>query len=161
MERIHTIDILIYIFLILALVGFADSVYIAASYFTGSPLSCETIPGCNEVAQSPHATIAGVPISTTGILYYALSIAAAFLYLMRRRTVYATLLALTTMIGFAASVYFMYIQIALIKALCIYCVLSAVIATVMLIIAAIIRGHDVDYHEDAEIAADENARHSP
>ena len=155
MERVHKIDILIYLFLILALLGLADSVYLAVSYFSGSPLSCETISGCNEVASSPYAKIAGVPISTLGVLYYVVAVAGAFLYLIKRRTVYATLLALLTMIGFATSAYFMYMQIALIKAICIYCVGSAIIATLMLIVAAIIRGHDVDNHEESEMLADE------
>jgi len=154
-ERIHKIDVLIYIFLVLALLGLADSAYLAVSYFSGSPLSCETISGCNEVANSPYAKIANVPISTLGVFYYLLAIIGAFFYLAKRRTVYATLLALLTMIGFAASAYFVYAQVALIKAICIYCVASAVVATLMLIVAAIIRGHDVNQHEDAEIAADE------
>ncbi|MEK7134233.1 MAG: vitamin K epoxide reductase family protein [Patescibacteria group bacterium] len=155
MERIHKIDVLIYIFLILALLGLADSVYLAVSYFSGSPLSCETISGCNEVANSPYSKIAGVPISTMGVLYFVIAVAGAFLYLVKRRTVYATLLALLTMIGFAASAYFVYMQVALIKAVCIYCIGSAIAATLMLIVAAIIRGHDVDKHEEAEMIADE------
>lgn len=158
MERIHKADILIYLFLILAMIGLADSMYLAVSYFSGSPLSCETIKGCNEVAHSPYAKIAGVPISTMGVFYYVIAVAGAFLYLIKRRTVYATLLALLTMIGFAASAYFMYVQIALIKAICIYCVASAVVATLMLIIAAIIRGHDVDNHEEAEIFEDQKTQ---
>ena len=155
MDRTHKIDILIYFFLVLALLGLADSVYLAASYFTDSPLSCETIRGCNEVANSPYATIAGVPISTMGVLYYVIAVAGAFFYLVKRRTVYATLLALLTMIGLATSVYFMYVQVVLIKAICIYCVASAIAATLMFIVAAIIRGHDVNHHEEAEMLADE------
>lgn len=155
MERIHKIDILIYLFLALALLGLADSAYLAVSYYTGSPLSCETIRGCNEVANSPYATIAGVPISTSGVLYYVVAVVGGLLYLVRRKTIYATLLALLTMIGFATSVYFLYIQVALIKAICIYCAASAIIATLMLIVAAIIRGHDVNNHEEAEILADQ------
>ncbi len=160
MERIHKIDVLIYVFLILALLGLADSVYLAVSYFSGSPLSCEAISGCNEVANSPYAIIAGVPISTLGVLYYVIAVAGAFFYLVKRRTVYATLLALLTMIGFAASAYFVYMQVALIKAICIYCVASAIIATLMLIIAAIIRGHDVENHEAAEIVAEQKENKS-
>lgn len=155
MERKHAIDILIYVFLMLAVFGLLDSLYLAISYFTDSPLSCETISGCNEVANSPYSKIAGVPISTMGVLYYALAVAGAFLYLVKRRTVYATLLALLTMIGFAASAYFVYMQIALIEAICIYCMVSAGIATGMLIVAAIVRGHDVNNHEEAEMVADQ------
>ena len=90
-----------------------------------------------------------------GVLYFVIAVAGAFLYLVKRRTVYATLLALLTMIGFAASAYFVYMQVALIKAVCIYCIGSAIAATLMLIVAAIIRGHDVDKHEEAEMIADE------
>jgi len=150
MGRFHKLDLLIYVFLILAVLGLADSAYLAAAYFSDTPLVCGSIPGCNEVASSPYSNVAGVPLSVMGLLFYAVSIVGAFFYLIKRRTVYATLLALLTMIGFAASAYFIYIQVAIIQALCVYCVGSAIVATLMLIVASIIRGHDIEKHELAE-----------
>lgn len=139
---------LIYLFLIVAFIGLIDSAYLAGSYYTGTPLSCGEISGCNEVAQSEYSKIAGVPLSTLGILYYAFAVAAAFIFLIKRRQVYATLLSLVTMLGFFASLYFIYVQVYLIEAICIYCMISAATSTVLFAIAAGVRHHRIYEHNN-------------
>ena len=141
------IHILLYIFLALAIVGLADSAYLTNAYYTGSPLSCETIPGCNEVAKSPYTQIAGVSLPVLGVIYYTFTIFNALLYLFRRTTYASTLLAYLTTLGFFVSAYFTYVQVELIKAVCIYCMSSAVIATILFGIGTFIRKHHLEYHD--------------
>lgn len=139
--------ILLYVFLALAILGLADSAYLATAYYTGTPLSCELIPGCNDVAKSPHTQIAGVSLPVLGVIYYVFAVFNALLYLFRRTTYAATLLAYLTTLGFFASAYFTYVQMELIQAVCIYCMGSAVIATVLFGIGIFIRGHHLEYHD--------------
>jgi len=137
---------LIYLFLIVAFIGFIDSVYLAASYYTGTPLSCGEISGCNEVAASPYSQVGGIPLSTLGVFYYSFAVAAAFLFLIKRTRVFATLLSLVTMLGFFASAYFVYVQVYLIEAICIYCMISAGASAVLFAVAAGIRRHRIYEH---------------
>ena len=141
------LHILIYLFLVLGILGLIDSVYLALAYFTGTPLSCEIISGCNEVAQSPYSSIAGISLPALGVIYYIFAVMNALLYLYNRSTYAATVLAFATTVGFLASAYFVYTQIFLIGAVCIYCMFSAFSATTMFFLGTFIRKHHLEYHD--------------
>jgi len=137
---------LIYLFLIVAVIGFVDSLYLAIAYYTGTPLSCETINGCNEVAQSGYSYVAGVSLPTLGIIYYAFTMLNIFLYLFKPVNYTVTILAFLTTLGLLASLYFIYLQLYVIGAICIYCMISAVAATILFVISIFIRRHHIKYH---------------
>lgn len=140
--------ILIYIFLTLGILGLIDSLYLAYAYFTGTPLSCELINGCNEVAQSPYSHIAGVSLPMLGVIYYLFAVSNALLYLYTKSTYAATVLAFATTVGFLASAYFVYAQLFLIGAICMYCMFSAFSATILFLIGTFIRTHHLAYHDN-------------
>jgi len=140
--------VLIYAFLVLGILGLIDSLYLAYAYFTGTPLSCELISGCNEVAQSPYSHIAGVSLPTLGVMYYLFAVSNALLYLYSKSTSAATVLAFATTVGFLASAYFVYAQLFLIGAICVYCMFSALSATILFLIGTFIRTHHITYHDD-------------
>jgi len=142
--------ILIYVFLVVTLVGLADSVYLAVAYFTGTPLSCEIISGCNEVANSPYSHIAGVSLPAIGVIYYIFAVINALYYLIARSSAGATMLAFSTTVGFLASLYFEYLQVFVIKAICIYCLISAIAATILFFIGVFVRKHHIRYHDVTE-----------
>jgi uncharacterized membrane protein len=54
----------------LTLVGIAVAVYVAKGNYTGQPLGCPIIDGCNFVVNSPYSRIFGVPMSYVGFIYY-------------------------------------------------------------------------------------------
>jgi uncharacterized membrane protein len=57
--------------LALALVGIADAFYDSYAIYTGQLLWCPPpIDGCNIVAASPYARIAGVPLGYFGLIFY-------------------------------------------------------------------------------------------
>lgn len=58
-------------------------------------------------------------------------IALALLYLDTKKVIVARLLVLATALGFLSSTYFIYIQKFKIGAFCIYCILSALISTIL------------------------------
>jgi len=140
--------ILMYIFITVAVVGLLDSIYLAYSYYSGTPLSCELIAGCNEVAQSPYSYIAGISLPTIGIVYYLFTISNAVYHFVRRTTLSVTILSFLTTLGLFVSIYFVYLQIYIIGAICIYCMGSAISATILFILGVLMRRHHVREHED-------------
>jgi uncharacterized membrane protein len=124
---------LLSVILALSLIGLADSWYLAESAVTDTPLVCGpgTLEGCNAVAQSPYSKLFGIPLGVYGIIFYGLIM---MLSLVARtvttRTVGKALL-LVSGAGALASVAFLYIQFFLIKALCIYCLVSALVSFII------------------------------
>ncbi len=122
--------------LALAVVGIADAFYVAQASYTGRPLWCPIIEGCNTVAQSPYARIVGVPLSYFGLVFYVYMFGLAALLALdpfsRGLRLGASVYAAT---GVSYSIYGMYLQLGAIQAVCIYCLISAVI-TILLFVAA-------------------------
>lgn len=124
-------SILIGLIIALALVGIVDSVYLSMHALEGTPLVCDIgagLDGCNIVAQSPYSRFLGVPLAFYGVAFYVLLLLGALAAVWKHhRHLHRALLGVATL-GAVFSVWFLYIQFALIKALCIYCIFSAVVA---------------------------------
>lgn len=114
----------------LAFLGLADSWYLAESAATDTPLICGPgmLEGCNAVAQSPYSKLFGIPLGVYGVVFYALALVAAAAILFLRARVLPFYLFVVTAVGALASVAFLMIQFFLIKALCVYCLASALIS---------------------------------
>lgn len=127
----------VYWMLALALVGMADAFYVASASYSGQPLREFFIEGANAVLNSPYARIAGVPLSYLGLMFYThmfgLAVLLAIDPVSRGLRVGALLYSA---MGVCSSAYYMYLQLNFIRALCVYCILSAIL-TVLLFIAAI------------------------
>jgi len=122
----------------LSFIGLANSFYLVQSHVTGEPLRCSILDGCNAVAASPYSIVLGVPLASWGVLFYfGIFVIAATMLMVRARSL-SHFFVFGTAVGFLASVYFTYLQIFLIKAVCMYCVLSAILSTLLLIIALFI-----------------------
>ncbi|MBI3634112.1 MAG: vitamin K epoxide reductase family protein [Candidatus Yonathbacteria bacterium] len=116
----------------LAFVGFADSTFLLAKRMSGGPIPCVLgFTGCDEVSKSPYSALFGIPLSVYGMIFYLAIGAFGILYLDTKRYIFARLLLLATTLGFLMSLYFIYVQKFLIGAFCIYCILSAIISTVL------------------------------
>ena len=60
----------VYVMLVLTLIGIADAAYVARGNYTGAPLWCPILDGCNAVTNSPYSRVFGVPMSYFGFIYY-------------------------------------------------------------------------------------------
>jgi len=125
---------LIVLILGLSFLGLADSWYLAESAATDTPLVCGigVLDGCNTVAQSPYAHLFGIPLGVYGVLFYALVLVLSVAALTLRLKIVPFYLLIINALGASASVVFLLIQFFLIKALCIYCMASAVISFALL-----------------------------
>ena len=120
----------------LSLLGLADAIYLTIEHITGQSVRCTIIAGCSEVLSSSYAVVGGYPLALLGAAAYfsvfSLAILAAFGYR-------AAGLLLIPLVGlmFAVSLWLVYLQAIVIRAFCQYCLFSAAITTVLMIIITI------------------------
>lgn len=126
--------------LLLAFCGLADSAYLAQNESAGTPLIC-TVKGltdCGVVAASAYSRFLGVPIAYYGMFFYGALFALAALELVLFDRLLRRALQALALAGITASLYFVFVQVAFIKALCIYCVASALLALLIFVLAGFI-----------------------
>lgn len=122
--------ILIALLVGLSVLGLVDSLYLSEKAATDSALFCDIgagLDGCNVVAQSPYSQFLGIPLAYFGVVFYALMlIAILFVHSKPLRLSYQVLMTVA-IAGALFSLVFLFIQLALIKAICMYCVVSAAV----------------------------------
>lgn len=116
---------------ILTLIGFADAAYLSMLHFYQTDAGCSIISGCDAVLSSEYAVIAGIPLAYMGVLYYT-SLIFTFLayYQSESKRLLQGLLALNST-GFLFSLWLVYVQASILNAFCQYCLLSAIISTIL------------------------------
>lgn len=124
--------------LFLAFCGLADSAYILESEKTGTPLLCniQNLSGCNIVANSQYSHIFGISLSEYGVMFYALLFVLAALELVLFDRFLRRVIQVLSFMGFIGSLYFAFVQVFLIRAICIYCAASGIITVFVLILAS-------------------------
>jgi uncharacterized membrane protein len=91
---------------------------------TGGTLACST-GGCETVQSSPYAELAGVPVAALGLAGFLALLAASLVHGERGRLAQATL----ALAAFLFSSYLLYVQAAVIGAICQWCVAVDVLVT--------------------------------
>ena len=123
---------------LLSLAGIGVAGYLTYVHWFHKPIVCAGLHSCAEVALSPYAWIAGIPVAFLGLLgYVALLAIALFWLVVRDRFDIWPLLAIWGMSlgGVAYSAYLTYVELYVIHAVCIWCVSSAVIMVLVCIVA--------------------------
>lgn len=124
---------------LLSLLGLGVSGYLAFIEATQAEAVCGPVGECNLVQASEYARILGIPVAFLGLLFY-LTILVAFLAirfgtLRPSRKVITGLIGIT-LLGTLFSIYLTVVEIFLIKAICLWCLSSAVLTTGLLIVYA-------------------------
>jgi uncharacterized membrane protein len=112
-----------WILVVLDIVGLVIASYLAVVEVGGGVPACGPLHGCETVAQSEYARIGGIPVAVFGVI---LSLVLLTLALWWIRTDNPRLLDLhygLSLIGVIFEVYFLTLQIFVIKAVCIWCTL--------------------------------------
>ncbi len=130
----------IVLILFLAFCGLADSLYIAQNETRSMPLLCDvrSLSDCNIVAASQYSYLFGVPLAEYGVLFYALIFMVAALELVMAHISLRRILQGASLIGVAVSLYLTFLEVFVIRFLCIYCLVSALIALLILVSASFI-----------------------
>lgn len=125
-------------FLVVSFLGFVDSVYLAARHYLGGPLNCTISEGCDKVAASAYAVMFGLPLGVWGALYYVAIFLSVIAYLDTKKDWVYLWAAGATSIGFLFSLWFVYLQIYVIEAICQYCMFSAATSTILVILGVMV-----------------------
>jgi uncharacterized membrane protein len=104
---------------VLALAGIAVTSYLVYARYTGTRLACTT-GGCETVQHSKYAKLAGIPVAVLGLVAYV----AVFLTALSARVEAAAIGAAVVLAGLAFGVYLIVIQVAVIDAICQWCLAS-------------------------------------
>lgn len=122
---------------ILAVAGLIDSLYLGWLKVTGNTAACAGIGDCDAVNSSRFATIGDVPIAFIGAFAY-LVIIILFALETRRpewtETITYMLFAVT-LVGTIYSAYLTYLEVAVIGAICPFCVVSAILISVLFVMS--------------------------
>lgn len=125
--------------IILAIIGLIDSIYLAWVKYTDQYVLCGPIGNCESVNTSQYSEIWGIPIALLGAGAYLVIIVLLLLEerseLMRE---YSPLLVFgLSLVGVLYSIYLTYIEVAVLRAICPYCVISAVVLVLLLVLSTI------------------------
>ena len=98
------------------------------------------VGSCEVVQTSKWATLLGYPVAAWGVAYYvgvlAVSLAGTSASLVDDRRLSRLMVALTA-IGVCFSIWLTYLELFVINAVCMWCVVSAVLACILLVLAVL------------------------
>lgn len=121
-------------FVFFSVLGFLDAAYLTAEHYFRLPLPCSILQGCEKVTTSPYSMFAGLPVALFGAVYYLVVIVLTVLYFDTGKTRLLSFLGRFVFLGLAASLYFLYIQLFVINAVCIYCLGSILTSTALFVL---------------------------
>jgi uncharacterized membrane protein len=114
---------------LLALAGVGVASYLVYSRYSGTHLVCTT-GGCETVQHSKYAKAAGVPVAVLGLIAYV----AVFLTALSARVEAAAIGAAIALGGLAFGIYLIVIQVAVIDAICQWCLASDAILAALAVL---------------------------
>jgi uncharacterized membrane protein len=127
---------------LLALVGAADAGYLlwwhgrpGADRAGGVGSAFCPAKGCEFVNQGEYANVLGVPLAAIGLAGYLMILALSLLAAIRRGRRATQGIVMLSGVGVMVSAYLVYLQVAVIGAICSYCVVSAITMTSILVVA--------------------------
>ena len=117
---------------VLCVIGIGIASYLTYVHYAGLKVLCLSSGGCETVQASKYAKLDGIPVAVLGLVGYVsilLSLA------IRGDTGRAAAFGIA-LIGFLFSLYLTYRELFTIKAICQWCVASAVLMTLLVILTA-------------------------
>ena len=105
----------------LDLVGLFVASYLSVVALQGDLPYCGPLHGCETVAQSPYSRIAGIPVAVLGIGLSVSLLALAVGWIRSGRLVLLGAHYALSLVGVVFELYFTYIEVAVIGAVCIWC----------------------------------------
>ena len=118
---------------VLCLIGIGVAGYLTYTHYAGIHVLCLSSGGCETVQSSVYSKLAGVPVAVLGLAGYI-----GILLSLAIRNDFGRMAGFgTALIGFLFSMYLTYRELFTIKAICQWCVSSAVLMTLLTILTAI------------------------
>jgi uncharacterized membrane protein len=116
--------------LVLTVIGIGIASYLTYTHYAGIKVACLSSGGCETVQASKWSKVDGVPVALLGLIGYVLIL----LSLAVRGDIGRIGAFGLALVGFLFSAYLTYRELFTIHAICQWCVSSAVIMTVLLVL---------------------------
>ena len=121
----------------LVIVGLLVSIYMTIYKLTSNESMCLGSGDCHTVNTSRYSEVNGIPVAVLGVLGYAAILAVHYFenrnrFFKQNSTLMTFGMALT---GFIFTVWLIYVEVALLKAICPFCITSQVAMTIIFMIA--------------------------
>ena len=113
-----------------ALFGVAVGSYLTFIHFAHLKPLCLSSGGCEVVQSSTYSAFVGIPVALIGLLGYIAIIGSMYIPGENGRFTTACL----ALVGFGFSVYLTYLELFVIKAICQWCVVSAILMTILAVL---------------------------
>jgi uncharacterized membrane protein len=113
--------------IVVAVIGLGIASYLTIVHYTGGAPVCAIAHGCETVQKSDYSKLAGVPVALLGLIGYIGILGA----LIRDDENARSVAAFLSLLGFGFSAWLTYTELALINAICIWCVGSAICMTIL------------------------------
>jgi len=125
--------------IILTIIGLLVSIYMTIYKITSNDNMCIGSGDCKTVNASRYAEVYGIPVAVLGVAGYSAILAVLLLgnrpgFLQQNGTLLLFGLSLT---GFLFTLYLIFVEVALIKAYCPFCITSQTAMTLIFIISVI------------------------
>ena len=118
---------------VVAIAGLAVSGYLTAVRYSGGTRPASSAAGARRCRRASTPSSSGIPVAVLGLVAYAALLVAALLPGPMGRA----LGLFTALVGVGFSAWLTYAEIVLIEAICAWCVTSAVLITLALILTAV------------------------
>jgi uncharacterized membrane protein len=125
--------------IILTIIGLLVSIYMTIYKITSNDNMCIGSGDCKTVNASRYAEVYGIPVAVLGVVGYSAIL--AVLLLERKPGIFqqngSLLFFGLSLTGFLFSLYLIFVEVALIKAYCPFCITSQTVMTIIFIISVI------------------------
>jgi uncharacterized membrane protein len=134
MNKENRLQTLVWLLIIFSLIGFGDALYLTVKHYTGGPIVCSILDGCEVVTTSEYSRIFGIPTALLGTIYYLIVFLGSVIYKESGNLKILKNISLLTVVGLLASAWFVYLQAFVINAFCLYCLASATTSTILFVL---------------------------
>lgn len=120
---------------LIALAGLAVAAYLTWAHYADAQVVCVAGGGCETVQKSEYSEIAGVPVALLGLLSYSVILALVLWDSAVARLGAATL----ALVGLMFAAYLVVVQLFVIDAICIWCMVNDVLIAPALVVVTALR----------------------
>ena len=117
---------------LLTLGGIGIASYLTVVHYADQPIVCSSIGDCELVNSSKYAKLAGVPVAVLGLASYVMMLLLILGALLRRDAMLVAAAWGVALASFGFSMYLTYVELYVLDAICVWCVGSASVVTVLL-----------------------------
>lgn len=121
----------------LAVLGLAVSIYMTIYKVLNADAMCLGSGDCSTVNASPYSEVYGFPVGGIGVIGYAAML--AVLYLEKRNAFFKENAPLAlfgmALTGFLFTLWLIYVELAILRAICPFCLVSQIAMTIIFILA--------------------------